>query len=486
MLEALPHHIAKDVDMALHEKLWYPTQFRYGKECEMLPALAIKLKLKNVLHFEKVQRQLGLLSRVTIDTKQDYNCAICLVNLQLKLPKYFKNDAVQHQIAAHMIKDYNFYYQKMQKYLNAHNLSYSAYILYLYSGIIWADEYMLGALGRMFDVKISVVSPANANMWNIFHESGLPHVVIVANRGYFGKKHGVTHFSAMKGSETIWKYVCADINVGELGMWRGYDNGLRRTAAKFMGKEKMILLSDTHKVTTDVQDLCHNLNQLCIRRDRIYSEIDSMGIKVDAFKRFNTFIYKRANSKEETEHVHKKSSGKHKKSKESKPEKRSSRACGKFPKEVRERVLGDAVAELNKQNEGTEVPEQSVIDEVLRSHPGGCQIKNARKPFFPSLPAEVASAEKDDKISEILMTEKSMKRWPVSSEIQKPYNFDIPQIHRTEEPGVVHKWAMSPEAKVIITEQPQKEKDDNFCGEKIFWKSKNKKKCWLKFMQLVR
>ena len=81
MLEALPHHTAGDVDVALHEQLRYPTQLRYGKEHEMLPALAIKLKFKNVLHFEKVQRQLGLLLRVAIDTKQDYNCAIHSVTL---------------------------------------------------------------------------------------------------------------------------------------------------------------------------------------------------------------------------------------------------------------------------------------------------------------------------------------------------------------------------------------------------------------------
>ena len=161
-----------------------------------------------------------------------------------------------------MIEDYNFYYPKMQKYLNAHNLLYSAYILYLYSGIIWADEYMLGTLGRMFDVKISVVSPAYNDVWNIFLDSRLPHMVIVANRSDFDKKHGVTHFSATKGSETTWKCVCADINVGELGMWRGYDNGLRRMAAKFIEKEKMILLSDTRKVSADVQGLCQDLNQL--------------------------------------------------------------------------------------------------------------------------------------------------------------------------------------------------------------------------------
>ena len=63
------------------------------------------------------------------------------------------------------------------------------------------------------------------------------------------------------------------------------------------------------------------------------------------------------------------------------------------------------------------------------------------------------------------MTEKSMKQWPVS-EIQNLYNFDIPQMHRTEGPGVVQKCAMSPEAEVVITKQPQKIKDDNFEGKR--------------------
>ena len=63
------------------------------------------------------------------------------------------------------------------------------------------------------------------------------------------------------------------------------------------------------------------------------------------------------------------------------------------------------------------------------------------------------------------MTEKNIKQWPVS-EIQKLYNFDIPQIHRTVKPGVVQEWAMSPEAEVVITEQPQKVKDHNFEGKR--------------------
>ena len=104
---------------------------------------------------------------------------------------------------------------------------------------------MLGVLGRMFGLKISVISPTYDAIWNIFHDSGLPHVVIVANGGDFGKKHGVTHFSTTKGQEDSWKCVCTDINVGELGMWKGYEAGLQCTISKFHEKEKVMLLNDT-------------------------------------------------------------------------------------------------------------------------------------------------------------------------------------------------------------------------------------------------
>ena len=94
MLEALPQNIFRDVDMELCEKLQYPEQLRYEKEFDLLPKLAVKLKLKNTLQFDKVQRHLGVLSRVAIDTKVDYNCAIQSVSLQLKTPRNLKNDAV--------------------------------------------------------------------------------------------------------------------------------------------------------------------------------------------------------------------------------------------------------------------------------------------------------------------------------------------------------------------------------------------------------
>ena len=285
MFEVLPGRIKGDIDTELSENLRYPRQHRYGKYRELLPSLAVKLHLRNTLEFEKVQRHLGHLKRVAIDTKADYNSAIHAATLQLKVPKHLKNDAVWHQLAEHMVQEYMFYYPKMEEYLRRNKLSYSSYIMNLYCGNIWADEFMLGALSRMFNLKITVVSPAYDDIWNIFHASGLPHVVIMANGGNFGKKGGVMHFSATKGPEENWKCVGADTNVGELGMRKGYDAAITRCLKVFQQKEKISLLNTTRKVAKDVQDLSHDVKELCIKRDRIYGEMDSMGLKVDESKK---------------------------------------------------------------------------------------------------------------------------------------------------------------------------------------------------------
>ena len=163
MFVVLPDSIGGDIDKELSDNLRYPSQQRYRKEHDLLPPLAVKLKLKNMPEFEKVQRHLGQLKRIGIDTKVDYNCAIHAVTLQVKLLKHCTNDTVRHQLAEHMVEDYIYYYPMMRQYLDKNKLSYSSYIMNLYSGHIWADEFMLGALGRMLNLKITVLSPAYCN-----------------------------------------------------------------------------------------------------------------------------------------------------------------------------------------------------------------------------------------------------------------------------------------------------------------------------------
>ena len=71
--------------------------------------------------------------------------------------------------------------------------------MHLFYRNIWADKYIIGALGKMLNVKISVVSPYYTDIFNVYHDSAIPDVILVANDGDFGGKNGVTHFSLMKG-----------------------------------------------------------------------------------------------------------------------------------------------------------------------------------------------------------------------------------------------------------------------------------------------
>ena len=365
-----------------------------------------------------------------------------------------------------MVEDYIYYYPKMHKYLDKNKLSYSSYIMNLYSGHIWADEFMLGALGRMLNLKITVVSPAYDDIWNIFHKSALPQVVIVANGGDFGHKNGVTHFSATKGPEETWKCIGADATVGELGMRKGYDAAITRCLAVFQEKEKMSLLKTTRKVAQDVQDLSRDLKELSIRWDKIYDKMNSMGLQVDEFKRFETFYDEPTGTTMQTAPAHSRKSKKTKEQKSSKSDGKSTKSSVKFSQEVRQKILANTLPEVDMGKETAELPTQSTIDDILQSRPRGCRIKNARQPVCPSLPQETTDIEEDKETSTITTTEKQLKQWSVNTEAYNPHKLDTTQTDVTHEYGVVAAQPISPEAQIVITEQPKNMTDDIFTCKK--------------------
>ena len=102
-----------------------------------------------------------------------------------------------------------------------------------------------------------------------------------------------------------------------------------------------------------------------------------------------------------------------------------------------------------------ELPTQSTIDDILRSTPRGCRIKNPRQPVCPSLPQETTNIE-DKETSTITTTEKQLKQWSVNIEAYNLHNLDTTQTDITHEYGVVAARPISPEAQMVITEQPKK------------------------------
>ena len=378
--------------------------------------------------------------------------------LQLKLPTTVKSQVLRHMIAAHLVEEYDFYYPKIQNYLKSNSLSFSAYVINVYNGNIWVDEYILDALGEMFNIKVSVVSPAYDDVWDIFHRSAFPNIVLISNGGDFGRKHGATHFSATKGMEREWRCVGADDEIGEMGLRTGYQAGLDRTVEHFYVKEKQKLLKQVRKTSGNVEELCHDLSNLCIRRDKIYDEVQKLGIKVESFKQLGKFYYDPPQSTEETVH---RTSAKRKESKHHKSQKSKTapRSCGKFSQEVSTNILSETLSEMDKGLDMEKLPDQSA--EILKSRPRGCRVKNARPPKFPSLPENTDVIDLEHEESQTVTTVKELKQWKVSTETQRPYNLDVSETVTTTEPGVIEERAISPEARVI-TEQPQSAQDDIF------------------------
>ena len=84
----------------------------------------------------------------------------------------------------------------MAKYLPEKGITYEAYVIGITLDDVCADEYMLMTISRMWNIAISIISSAFNPMWNLFHDSKSPSVVIVSNGREFGNKRQSQHYSA--------------------------------------------------------------------------------------------------------------------------------------------------------------------------------------------------------------------------------------------------------------------------------------------------
>ena len=289
MFEAMPSHYSDEVNITIDKKFNYPKQMKYGAEHSVLSDKCKQLKLKNTTELQVIERHLNRLKRSPVDTKADKNSAIRAVLHQLHVPRKLTSEIVRHQIASYMVEQVNFFHPIMQDYLNDIKMSFKTYIRQLYRGNIWGDQYMLGALGKMCNIKISVISPYYTDIWNVFHDSAIPDIVLIANGGDFFKENGVTHFTTTRGDATNWNCVGHDLNPGEVNSYKGRTAGEMSTMAIYETHEKRDIQKKTEKIAKDINMLCGDVKNLCLRRDKIYEELNALKIPIDEFKRFDRY-----------------------------------------------------------------------------------------------------------------------------------------------------------------------------------------------------
>ena len=87
------------------------------------------------------------------------------------------------QVALHMLKNANRLFPYVRQYLLDCGESYESYCVNVYNGKVWGDAFLLGMLGHMFNIAITVISPMFDNPLHLFHDKEIPDVVVIANGG---------------------------------------------------------------------------------------------------------------------------------------------------------------------------------------------------------------------------------------------------------------------------------------------------------------
>ena len=83
----------------------------------------------------------------------------------------------------------------MAEYLPEKGITYESCVIGISLDDVCADEYMLMMISRMWSIAISIISSAFNSMWNLFHDSKCPSVVIVSNGTEFGNKRQSHYYS---------------------------------------------------------------------------------------------------------------------------------------------------------------------------------------------------------------------------------------------------------------------------------------------------
>ena len=256
-----------------------------------------KIRRRMTIHLNRVDKYLDTLDRVAIATDGGYNNLFKAIRMQLHVPKRFTEDMMRHQLSSYLIERVEFFYPQMVDYLKSKQLTFTSYVIGVYNGRVWADEFLIGAIGMMYNVRITVVSPYFSDVWNVFHDGhAQPDIVLVCNGAYFGSgRDNITHFSGTRGKGKPWQCVGSGQTVDEIGLYSGFSEGQKTAIDLFTITINRELLFKTNTMLTDVNCLCRNVNAICVERDQVIEKLNELKITLGDFKRLTSYYVEEEN-----------------------------------------------------------------------------------------------------------------------------------------------------------------------------------------------
>ena len=115
----------------------------------------------------------------------------------------------------------------------------------IYDSNLWADDIVIVAIGRMYNLSIAIVSPRLEKAYHIFHDlPDNPDIILITNGGPVSSEHSNTHFSATKSKVVNFKKPGSSIPQDKLKYYTKYDYNHGRK----VGAERLVETKKQHAI----------------------------------------------------------------------------------------------------------------------------------------------------------------------------------------------------------------------------------------------
>ena len=268
-----------------------PEQRTYSSAESHLLEATKKLRLSINTDWKRVTQFLDKCECDYIETDTGNNNALEAIRMQLHVPKDFTAQMLRHQVAETFAQYPEFFAAKMKDYLKNCNLTYTQYVFAVYRGDVWCDEYMLGTIGRMFNIRISIISPFFNAVWNLYHDGTKdPDMILIANgKGFRTRQDRISHLSGTRGKKTTWECVGSKEKLRQVETYTGYTKGQMMGIDFKTLNQSHVVIKRSESILTNINELCCNVKDMCIQRDNIVKELKTLDIEVGDFKKLTSY-----------------------------------------------------------------------------------------------------------------------------------------------------------------------------------------------------
>ena len=139
----------------------------------------------------------------------------------------------------------------------------------------------------MFNIHVSIISPHFTDFWSIFHDGhDQSDIILIANGSDFGTEHdAITHFSATRGDEELWKCIGTDQGEKELEHYKKFVEGKKIGLDMKSINLTSRIIRQSQEMLRGINQVCFDLHNICLERDKVLNDLKDIDICVRDFKR---------------------------------------------------------------------------------------------------------------------------------------------------------------------------------------------------------